>query len=232
MQALKVLTVSLGAEHGEALLVVALLLARYQEDAVPAAWQSACIPVAQLPRTRRAESKSGSVASSHCPASSSLLVASRQEAQLASFGACSDAAALPRALARPRGAAAGSAAASAAGARAAAGLSGSAASPPPSAARFLARGIARCPSEYSPAHDTAADLMAPTRNVLISSLMLLLAVGLVFAATASAADLPRRMLPAVAWRNGYSCCWNVCRGSCASLLPARQQYAVLGQPPA
>jgi len=188
MQALELLTVSLGAEHGEALLVVALLLARYQEDAVPAAWQSACNPVAQLPRTRRAESKSGSVASSHCPASSSLLVASRQEAELASFGACSDAAALPRALARPRGAAAGSAAASAAGARAAAGLavlllragragvrsaagaglallllrgagtSGSAASPPPSAARFLARGIARCPSEYSPAHDTAADL--------------------------------------------------------------------------
>ncbi len=66
MQALKVLTVSLGAEHGEALLVVALLLARYQEDAVPAAWQSACNPVAQLPRTRRAESKSGSVASSAC----------------------------------------------------------------------------------------------------------------------------------------------------------------------
>jgi len=137
--------------------------------------------------------KSGSVASSHCPASSSLLVASRQEAELASFGACSDAAALPRALARPRGAAAGSAAASAAGARAAAGLavlllragragvrsaagaglalllmrgtgtSGSAASPPPSAARFLARGIARCPSEYSPAHDTAADLTLKLR---------------------------------------------------------------------
>jgi len=41
MQALELLTVSLGAEHGEALLVVALLLARYQEDAVPAAWQSA-----------------------------------------------------------------------------------------------------------------------------------------------------------------------------------------------
>ncbi len=72
--------------------------------------------------------------------------------------------------------------------------------------------------------------MAATRNVLISSLMLLLAVGLVFAATASAADLPRRMLPAVAWRNGYSCCWNVCRGSCASLLPARQLSLPRQQP--
>ncbi len=174
------LTVSLGAKHGEALLVVALLLARYQEDAVPAAWQSACNPVAQLPRTRRAESKSGSVASSHCSATTSLLVASKQKAGLTSFGACCDAAALPRALARPRGAAAGSAAASAAGARAAVGLavlllragragvrstagaglallllrgagtSASGASPLPSAARFLARGIASVLSEYSP----------------------------------------------------------------------------------
>ena len=47
-----VLTVSLGAKHGEALLVVVQLLARYQEEAVPA-WQSAFNPVANLPSTRR-----------------------------------------------------------------------------------------------------------------------------------------------------------------------------------
>lgn len=60
--------------------------------------------------------------------------------------------------------------------------------------------------------------MAATRNILISYLMLFLAVGLVCAATATAADLPRRMLPAVAWRPGYSCCYAVCRGSCAPRL--------------
>lgn len=57
--------------------------------------------------------------------------------------------------------------------------------------------------------------MAATRNTVIAYVMLFALVGLCVAASAAADELPRRMLPAVAWRNGYSCCWHACSGECA-----------------
>ena len=61
--------------------------------------------------------------------------------------------------------------------------------------------------------------MAATRNIVISYVMLFALVGLCVAASAAAAELPRRMLPAVAWRTGYSCCFRSCSGGCAQASP-------------
>lgn len=63
-----------------------------------------------------------------------------------------------------------------------------------------------------------------TRTKLAVCLAVLFAAALLAASVASAAELPRRMLPVVLWRRGFSCCFSACRGACA---PARQSSLAL-----